>query len=230
MKARRSLLKVLATFLILAAAITAAYGSQTAKSYEFKATDDAGKEIAESSLTLRTQLQSDSVPVNLRDLEKEKLEIKKAIKKNSEIKVVEATKEKPKIQKPLPKKPANSKKATRVAVTAKQSKKVATAKPVSAQKSDSAKTLSREEIIMIKQKKAEQILAYYISKYPILKGVKVYVRDCPNNWQGCAYYTKGIILVDPDHTAPLQKIIEHEVMHIIDWRTDNKIDYNDYHE
>lgn len=94
----------------------------------------------------------------------------------------------------------------------------------------SAPSMTREQRIAYEQRRAEQILSYYIKKYPILAGVKIYVRDCPNNWEGCAYYTKGIILVDPDHKHTLEEIIAHEVRHIIDWREDNKIDYNDYHE
>lgn len=90
--------------------------------------------------------------------------------------------------------------------------------------------LSREELIRLKQAQAEEILAKHIMKNPLLQGVVIYVRDCPNNWQGCAYYTKGVILVDPDHTAPLATIIAHEVEHIIDWRSDGKIDHNDYYE
>lgn len=77
---------------------------------------------------------------------------------------------------------------------------------------------------------AQSILAGYISRYPILRGVQVYIRDCPNNWQGCAYYRQGIILIDPDHTAPLSSIIAHEVQHILDYRQDNDIDNNDYHK
>lgn len=89
--------------------------------------------------------------------------------------------------------------------------------------------ISRAQMIAIKEQQARAILNQFISKYPILKGTQIYVRDCPNNWQGCAYYTKGVILIDPDHTAPLYTIIAHEVNHIIDYRTDGKIDYNDYH-
>lgn len=105
-------------------------------------------------------------------------------------------------------------------------------KSVKTNNSSAVKTtaISREEKIRIEQRRAEQILAYYVSKYPILKGVKIYVRDCPNDWEGCAYYTKGVILIDPDHKHSLEEIIAHEVKHIVDWRSDGKIDYNDYHK
>ncbi len=77
---------------------------------------------------------------------------------------------------------------------------------------------------------AQQILAYQIVRNPILQGAKVYIQDCPNNWQGCAFYESGIIWIDPNHEASLEKIILHECNHIIDWRQDGDIDYNDYHE
>lgn len=230
MKANRSLFKVLSTLLILIAAITAAYGSQATRSEEFTKANGENVNFAETSVTIQESLQENTVRVSSRELEKEKFEIKQAVNSNKLKKVAVARAEKPKAKKAYYKKSAKTVKTAKVAAPAVPAKKTTPVKQVSTQKASNTKKMTREEMILLKQKQAEQILAYYISKYPILKGVKVYVRDCPNNWQGCAYYTKGIILVDPDHTAPLKKIIEHEVMHIIDWRTDNKIDYNDYHE
>lgn len=127
------------------------------------------------------------------------------------------------------------KEAVTVSPTAKKTTTAARKTTVSSSKpkpttSSSKPPLTRSERIALEQKKAEQILAGYIRKYPILQGVKIYVQDCPHNWEGCAYYTKGIILVDPDHTHSLEEIIAHEVKHIIDYRTDGDIDFNDYHE
>lgn len=82
----------------------------------------------------------------------------------------------------------------------------------------------------LKQIRAEQILISLIAKNPILQGATVIVKDCPYNWQGCTYYKTGEIWIDPDHTAPLEKIMIHEVNHIIDWRSDGDIDNNDYHQ
>jgi hypothetical protein len=77
--------------------------------------------------------------------------------------------------------------------------------------------------------RAQQILAFQIAKNPILIGTNVYIKDCSNNWQACAFYQAGIILIDPDHKASLEEIISHECNHIIDWRQDGDIDYYDYH-
>ncbi len=96
-------------------------------------------------------------------------------------------------------------------------------------KTDQAKTGIRSDV-RSEQAQADQILASLIAINPILQGTTVYVRDCPHNWQGCAYYKSAIIWIDPDHKAPLEKIMVHECNHIIDWRTDGDIDHNDYHE
>lgn len=106
----------------------------------------------------------------------------------------------------------------------------ATSKKSTSPSKKSTTTKRRTRSSTSEQALARRILARYIARYPILRGVQVYIRDCPNNWQGCAYYKQGIILVDPDHTAPLEKIIAHEVQHIIDWRQDSDIDNNDYNK
>lgn len=80
------------------------------------------------------------------------------------------------------------------------------------------------------QTRAEQILDSLIARNPLLQGATVYIRQCPHNWQGCVYYKTGVIWIDPDHKASLEKIMAHECDHIIDWRTDGDIDNNDYHE
>lgn len=225
MKAKKSVLKVALVIAILAAAITVAYGSQhTAKTSENVAQDKAVYTVKPAT----RDFNDSAVKVESSELNKEKALIRKEIEKNEKEKRAYSEK------KPLNKKVAVKKAATKTVKpveTRKLSTTKTSVKPVSKNFSNSsAKTLTREEKILLEQKRAEQILAYYISKYPILKGVKIYVRDCPNNWQGCAYYTKGVILIDPDHTAPLEKIIAHEVKHILDWRTDGVIDNNDYHE
>ncbi len=74
---------------------------------------------------------------------------------------------------------------------------------------------------------AQHILDLQILKHPVLKGSTVFIKDCPNNWQGCAFYELGIIWIDPDHTAPLEEIVIHECNHIRDWREDGDIDYDD---
>jgi len=70
--------------------------------------------------------------------------------------------------------------------------------------------------------RAQALLDEQIAKYPILEGVTVSFGDARGH-QAIAYYTTGRIVISPNHTAPLEKIIAHEVWHIIDWRTNGKI-------
>jgi hypothetical protein len=74
---------------------------------------------------------------------------------------------------------------------------------------------------------ARHLLDLQVLRNPILKGTSIFIKDCPNNWQGCAFYELGIIWIDPDHKAPLEEIVVHECNHIIDWREDGDIDYDD---
>lgn len=85
--------------------------------------------------------------------------------------------------------------------------------------------------IAAKQAQAQSILNSYMAQYPILKDCTIKVK-VPSNpkWQGCTYYALGLIIINPNHTASLQKIIWHECEHIIDWREDQDIDHDDYWE
>ncbi len=72
---------------------------------------------------------------------------------------------------------------------------------------------------------ARAILAGLIRKYPILRGTTVEFGPTPNNAQAVAYYTSGEIVINPNHRASLERIITHEVWHIIDWRDNGRIDW-----
>lgn len=222
MQVKRSLLKAVSAFLVFLAAINAAYGSQPpAKEAENNqisnhATISSLERIEKVNMHQSKEVRAEKAGI---------LKLNKVSQDSRENKLNDKAAAS-KVQKPSSKK-ASVKKQPEI-VASKSSRQALTKKSTAVP--SSAKTLTREQKIAVEQKKAEKILAAYIAKYPILKGVKIYIKDCPNNWQGCAYYTKGIILIDPDHTAPLEKIIAHEIKHILDWRTDRDIDYNDYHK
>lgn len=73
---------------------------------------------------------------------------------------------------------------------------------------------------------AQSILAGYIAKYPILAGSTVSYGDAKGS-QAIAYYKSGRIVISPDHTASLSRIIAHEIWHIIDWRDNGVIDWGE---
>lgn len=73
---------------------------------------------------------------------------------------------------------------------------------------------------------AKAILAGLKRKYPILSGVTVSFGDA-RGYQAISYYQSGRIVVSPTHTASLERILNHEVWHIIDWRDNGRIDWGE---
>jgi hypothetical protein len=69
-------------------------------------------------------------------------------------------------------------------------------------------------------------LARYISKYPILAGSTVTFGDA-KGYQAICYYQSGRIVISPTHTSSLERIIAHEVGHILDWRDNGVIDWGE---
>jgi hypothetical protein len=74
---------------------------------------------------------------------------------------------------------------------------------------------------------ARAILAGLIAQHPTLQGVTVSMGETPGGYQAVAYYESGRILVNPNHTASLSRILNHEVWHIIDWRDNGVIDWGE---
>ncbi|MDI6843382.1 MAG: hypothetical protein QMC94_03160 [Anaerosomatales bacterium] len=94
-----------------------------------------------------------------------------------------------------------------------------TAKPTTA--SARPATSSGDELA-----EARRILAGLIAKYPILKGTTVSFGDT-KGYQAICYYKSGRIVINPNHTASLSRILNHEVWHIIDWRDNGRIDWGE---
>jgi hypothetical protein len=94
----------------------------------------------------------------------------------------------------------------------------APAKPAPAPKPKaSGDTLSR----------ARAILNARIASYPILRGASVEVGDTKGNGQAICYYKSGRIIINANHTASLERIIDHEIWHIIDWRDNGQINWGE---
>lgn len=73
---------------------------------------------------------------------------------------------------------------------------------------------------------ARRLLAAQIANHPILRGVTLTFGDAKGR-QAIAYYTSGRIVISPSHTASLDRIVAHEVWHIIDWRDNGRIDWGE---
>lgn len=74
--------------------------------------------------------------------------------------------------------------------------------------------------------RAKSILAGYVAKYPILAGATVSFGDA-RGYQAICYYKSGRIVISPSHSASLDRIIAHEIWHIIDWRDNGRIDWGE---
>ena len=74
---------------------------------------------------------------------------------------------------------------------------------------------------------ARLLLGAQKAKYRLLDGVTVTMGPTPDGQQAVSYYRDGEIVVSPQHVASLQKIIEHEIWHIIDWRDNGRIDWGE---
>jgi hypothetical protein len=74
--------------------------------------------------------------------------------------------------------------------------------------------------------RAQSLLAAQVRRHPILKGTTVSFGNA-RGYQAIAYYTSGRIVISPSHSASLERIISHEVWHIIDWRDNGKIDWGE---
>jgi putative cell wall-binding protein len=61
---------------------------------------------------------------------------------------------------------------------------------------------------------------------PILAGTTAVFGDA-KGYQAITYYTSGRIIVSPTHTATLERIIGHEVLHVYDWRDNGRIDWGE---
>lgn len=125
--------------------------------------------------------------------------------------LTEATVARKKTATPVAPKPAAATYRPGTAASASATKAAATAKPSS----------SGNDAL-----RAQAILAGYIARYPILQGATVTFGDA-HGYQAICYYKSGRIVVSPTHTASLEKILAHEVWHIIDWRDNGTIDWGE---
>lgn len=74
--------------------------------------------------------------------------------------------------------------------------------------------------------RAKALLAGLVAKYPVLQGTTVTMGDA-RGYQAIALYKSGRIIISPTHTASLERILNHEVWHIIDWRDNGRIDWGE---
>jgi hypothetical protein len=74
--------------------------------------------------------------------------------------------------------------------------------------------------------RARSLLSAAIARHPILRGSTVEFGDA-RGYQAICYYRSGRIVISRNHSASLDRIINHEVWHIIDWRDNGRIDWGE---
>jgi hypothetical protein len=75
--------------------------------------------------------------------------------------------------------------------------------------------------------RAEEILSGLAGAYTHLDDVTVSMGATPKGEQAVAYYLDGEIVVNPAHEASIEKILAHEVWHVIDWRDNGRLDWGE---
>jgi hypothetical protein len=74
--------------------------------------------------------------------------------------------------------------------------------------------------------RARALLAGHIRQHPILKGSTVEFGNAHGH-QAICYYKTGRIVISPSHSVSIERIMNHEVWHIIDWRDNGRIDWGE---
>jgi len=74
--------------------------------------------------------------------------------------------------------------------------------------------------------RAKSALARLKARHPILRGTTVEIGNA-RGYQAISFYRSGRIIISPTHKASIERIMNHEVWHIIDWRDNNSIDWGE---
>jgi len=75
--------------------------------------------------------------------------------------------------------------------------------------------------------RAEEVLSALQERYQLLDGVTVRTGETPEGREAVAYYTRGEIVINPEHALPVESIMHHEIWHIIDWRDNGRLDWGE---
>jgi len=75
--------------------------------------------------------------------------------------------------------------------------------------------------------RAAEVLEGLAAEYRNLDGVTVVMGETPKGEEAVSYYTVGEIVIDRDHTVSIEKILAHEIWHVIDWRDNGRLDWGE---
>lgn len=74
--------------------------------------------------------------------------------------------------------------------------------------------------------RAQQLLTALVAQHPILAGATVEMGNA-QGYQAISYFQTGRIVISPTHSASIDRIMNHEIWHIIDWRDNGRIDWGE---
>jgi hypothetical protein len=102
--------------------------------------------------------------------------------------------------------------------------------PAEAMAHSKRKVVRRKRTKIVKvsdQSRANTILNQLTARHPELKGTTIEFGSTPNNYQAVCYYTVGRIIVNPKHKATIDRIINHELGHVLDYRDNGVINWGE---
>jgi len=76
-------------------------------------------------------------------------------------------------------------------------------------------------------RRANEVLSGLKARYRYLGDVTVTMGTTPKGEEAVAYYTEGRIIISRTHTVSIDKILAHEVWHVIDWRDNGQLDWQE---
>jgi len=74
---------------------------------------------------------------------------------------------------------------------------------------------------------AIEVLGRLEKQYKHLDDVSVTLGQTPKGEEAVAYYTGNEIVIDTEHSVGIEKILAHEIWHVIDWRDNGELDWGE---
>jgi hypothetical protein len=64
-------------------------------------------------------------------------------------------------------------------------------------------------------------------RYRYLDDVSVVLGTTPNGEEAVSYYKQGVIMLSTKRTVSIDRLLAHEIWHVIDWRDNGRLDWGE---
>jgi hypothetical protein len=81
--------------------------------------------------------------------------------------------------------------------------------------------------VIDEQASAQAVLDGLKATYPRFLGSTTVLFGDASGYQAVCYFTAARIVISPTHTVGLERILGHEVWHVIDWQDNGRIDWGE---